>query len=118
MLRRQNPFEWPPLLESIIVFNQVLAQDPANAFATMDEDSRAAYRQRVEKLAKRADLDELKTAEMALQMARVAVSNPHSNPRVTERMSHVGYYLFEEGLPEFSKRIGYHPAAVDRIRAF
>ena len=33
-------------------------------------------------------------------------------------MSHVGYYLFEEGFPEFSQRIGYHPAPADRMRAF
>jgi cyclic beta-1,2-glucan synthetase len=117
-LRRLNQFEWPPLLEQMIVFNQVLAQDPVNAFATMDEDSRAAYRQRVEKLAKRADLDEIKTAEMALQMARAAALKPYTNSRLTERMSHVGYYLFEEGLPEFSHRIGYHPPPADRMRAF
>jgi cyclic beta-1,2-glucan synthetase len=116
-LRRLNQFEWPQLLEQLIVFNQVLSQDPVNAFATMDEDSRAAYRQRVENLASRADLDELKTAEMALQMARAAALNPHSDPRLTERMSHVGYYLFEEGFPEFSQRIGYHPLLADRVRA-
>ena len=51
-LRRLNQFEWPQLLEQMIVFNQVLAQDPVDAFATMDEDSRTAYRQRVEKAGK------------------------------------------------------------------
>jgi hypothetical protein len=115
-LRRLNQYEWQELLEELTVFNSILALDPAGAFAGMEEESRATYRLRVAQLASRADLDEVQTATMALEMARTAVERPVANSRLTRRMSHVGYYLFEEGFDEFAQRIGYHPSAGEQIR--
>jgi cyclic beta-1,2-glucan synthetase len=117
-LRRLNQFDWHLLLEQITVFNRILAEDPANAFAGMDEESRAAYRLRVANLARHANLDEVETAVTALQMARAAAASPVGDPRLARRMSHVGYYLFEEGFVGFSQRIGYHPPPAERMRAF
>lgn len=115
-LRRMEQMDWRDLLEQVVAFHQVLAQDPAGAFSAMDDESRANYRARVAELAKRADLNEVQTAAKAVAMARAAATQPAANPRMARRMSHVGYYLFEEGLPAFSHAIGYHPPPVVRLR--
>ncbi len=117
-LRRLNQFDWHLLLEDITVFNSILAQDPVDAFAHMDEESRANYRLRIADLARHANADEVEAATIALQMARDAAASPSPNPRLTRRTSHVGYYLFDEGFTAFAQRIGYHPPPVERLRAF
>jgi cyclic beta-1,2-glucan synthetase len=115
-LRRLNQFEWQLLLEEIVAFNRVLAEDPAGAYARMEEENRASYRQRVAELAQDSDCSEIELAQVTLQMAREAAGRPASNPRLAQRMSHVGYYLFEEGFEELSRRVGYHAPAKERLR--
>jgi hypothetical protein len=115
-LRRLNQFEWRELLESLIAFDAVLRQDPTGDFPRMEAETRASYHMRVADLAAHADLSELETAEMALELAREASSRPEANPRCTRRLSHIGCYLFAEGLPELRRRIGYHPPLMQRVR--
>lgn len=123
-LRRLNQFEWPEVLEPLVPFTKVLLVDPAGAFGRMEEETRDAYRLRVAELAKYADASELEVAEKALSLAMAAAARPnstggpaHGDPRLQRRISHVGYYLFEQGFPMLSREIGYHPPIVDRIRA-
>jgi hypothetical protein len=115
-LRRLNQFEWRDLLESLIGFDAVLRQDPTGDFARMEPETRAAYHIRVADLAAHADLSEMETAKMALQLARDASARPESNPRCTLRLSHIGYYLFAEGVAELRRRIGYHPPFMQTVR--
>ena len=107
-LRRLNQYEWRNLLESILAFDAVLRRDPVGVFSKMEDETRASYHMRVADLAAHADKSELETAQMALQLAQDAQRKPESNPRCSVRLSHIGYYLFAEGLPELRKRIGYH----------
>ena len=125
-LRRLNQFEWPEVLEPLVPFTKVLLADPAGAFGRMEEETRDAYRLRVAELARYADASELEVAEKALALARAAAGRPdsagghghggHRDPRLQRRLSHVGYYLFEQGLPLLSREIGYHPPMADRMR--
>lgn len=117
-LRRLNQYEWPLLLEKLIAFNATLELDPAGAYASMDEESRATYRTQIAEVAKRADASEAQAAFAALQLAREAAVKGDSDPRLARRMSHVGYFLFEEGFPAFAHRVGYHPPPAKRIRSF
>ena len=116
-LRRLNQFEWPDVLEPLVPFHSLLLQDPAGVFERMEEETRDSYRLRVAELAAHADASEMKVAETALLLARSAADPPSSDPRLARRVSHVGYYLFEQGFAELSRRIDYHPPAVDRLRA-
>ena len=115
-LRRINQFEWQLVLEEVVAFNQILASDPAGAYSRMEEETRSSYRERVATLARDSDCGEVETAATAVRMARDAQAQGSSSTRLTNRMSHVGYYLFEEGLERLSQQIGYHAPLKERLR--
>jgi len=117
-LRRLGQVEWRNILEPLIVFDAVLRQDPSNVFANMEDETRNSYHLRVAELAKNADTSEVQTAQIALDLARGAAKKGDPDPRRAYRMSHIGYYLFAEGVPLLSDRIRYHPTAMERIRGF
>jgi cyclic beta-1,2-glucan synthetase len=107
-LRRLNQYEWRKLLESILVFDAVLRQDPTGVFARMEDETRATYHERVATLAARSDKTELETATEALVLAARASSRKGRDPKQARRESHIGYYLFAEGLSGLRKQISYH----------
>jgi cyclic beta-1,2-glucan synthetase len=115
-LRRLNQFEWRDLLESLIVFDSILRQDPTGVFARMEAESRSAYHIRIAELAKNGDLTEVGTAQMALEMARKASLEVQSDPRKAWRCSHIGYFLFAEGLKKLKVRISYNPPMFERLQ--
>ena len=117
-LRRLNQFEWELLLEQVVAFNRTLGEDPAGAYLRMEEETRSSYRQRVAQLAKDSDCSESELADVVLKMARAAAARPTNNPRLQLRMSHVGYYLFEEGFEELVQHIGYHAPLDEQLRLF
>jgi len=115
-LRRLDQAEWRPILEPLIAFDAILRQDPAGAFAKMDDETRSVYHQRVAEMARHANLSEFATAEAALHLAHEAAGASHADERVALRKSHIGYYLVAEGVPQLHHRIGYHPPLVERLR--
>ncbi len=106
------------LLEPLIVFDGLLRQDPANAYATMDFETREMYRKRVAEYGRRSDFSEVQVAAAALELAREARKVKSTDPRVGRRRSHVGYYLIDNGFPQLASRIGYRPGFLDRLRTF
>jgi cyclic beta-1,2-glucan synthetase len=117
-MRRLNQFEWRLLLESLVSFDATLRQDPAQAYAGMEDETRHAYQLRVAHLAAYADEDEAQVARTAFHMAREAARAGDADPRLAQRKSHIGFYLLAEGLPELKRRIGYHSPAGERMRLF
>ena len=117
-MRRLNQFEWRTVLEPLIAFDFILREDPAGVFAHMEDETRHNYHLRVAELAQHADAGEVETAELALELARRAAKATDSDPRHARRTKHIGYYLFAEGLPLLSRRIGYHPPPIERLRSF
>jgi cyclic beta-1,2-glucan synthetase len=115
-LRRLNQAEWSALLESLVAFDAILRQDPGNVFARMEEETRSAYRTRVAELAAHADANEVQTAQIALDLALEAKNTGDADPRLVLRKTHIGYYLFGEGLERLEHLIGYYPPALDRFR--
>jgi hypothetical protein len=117
-LSRLEQFEWPPLLESLTSFDAVLRQDPGGTYAAMDDETRYAYRNRVAHLARHADFNEFEVARAAIGLALAAKRTGDADPRRAERIQHVGYTLFSEGLADLKHRIGYHGPPAERIRDF
>ncbi len=115
-LRETGFADWVSLLESLIVFDATLRQDPANTYSLMDFETREAYRKRVAKYARHSEFSETKVAEEVLTLAREAQQVGNTDPRVYLRRSHVGYYLVDKGVPQLAARIGYRPALLDRLR--
>ena len=116
-LRRLNQFEWHTVLEPLVPFQSILCSDPDGVFTRMEEENRDTYRLRIAELAHNADASEMETAQAALDLAHEAAAATHTDPRVARRLSHIGYYLFEEGFAELAHRIGYHPPFMSRLRA-
>ncbi len=116
-LREVGFTDWPSLLESLILFDTTLRQDPSQSYAKMEFETRESYRKQVAKYARHSEFSELQVAAAALSLAREAWKVPITDPRVYLRRSHIGYYLVDKGFSQLSSRIGYRPAFIDRLRA-
>lgn len=117
-LREINQLHWKDVLDSQIVFDKVLREDPAGAYAQMDFDSRDLYRDRVVKIAERSDATEMEVAQAALALAKNPQKQKFSDPREAMRQSHIGYYLVGPGAPDLHARVGFRPPLDWRIRHF
>ncbi|HEU0276875.1 MAG TPA: hypothetical protein VFQ95_03515, partial [Rhodanobacteraceae bacterium] len=111
-LRQLTEHNWPELIERVGGVDQVLARDPAGAYARMDFATRGRYRNAVEKLAALSGHDELDVARRALALAeRPCASN--SDPRTR----HVGYYLVGPGRFAFAHALGARTPPDHRLAA-
>lgn len=115
-LRRMNQIEWRDILEPLVAFDAVLRLDPGGIFGKMEEETRAAYRLRIAELARHADTNEVQTAQIALELAQTAERTEYSDLRMAKRKSHIGYYLFADGVRELKLRIGFRPSPMERLR--
>jgi cyclic beta-1,2-glucan synthetase len=117
-LREVGFADWVPLLESLIVFDPTLRQDPAQSYSLMDFETREAYRKCIAKYARYSEFTESQVAAAALELAHQAWKLPITDPRLYLRRSHIGYYLIDTGFPQLAGKIAYRPAFIDRLRAF
>ncbi len=109
---------WKAVIEPLILFDHVLREDPAGAYARMDYETRELYRKHLVKIADRCDCSEMQVATEAVALARRAKERHNENPRVTLRESHVGFYLQAEGAPILRERVGFQPTISQRLRIF
>ncbi|MGC2299417.1 MAG: glycosyl transferase, partial [Acidobacteriaceae bacterium] len=116
-LREIAYVDWFFVMEPLVVFDAVLREDPAGAYAHMDFDSREVYRKQVSRIARYSDCTETEVARHAIDLATAAKQQPVVDPRVYLRRAHVGYYLIDRGFDELKARIGYHPRFIDRVRS-
>lgn len=84
-------FDFSLIIERQSRAEQILSEDPAGAYARMDERSRALYRDRLGRIAEKRGISESDAARLAVELAKKA-----SVPR--ER--HVGYYILERELDQ------------------
>jgi cyclic beta-1,2-glucan synthetase len=116
-LRAVTHTDWAFFIEPLILFDATLRQDPAQAYASMDFDSREFYRKRLAFIARHSDCTESQVAQAALDLAREAVAEPANDSRIKQRRIHVGYYLIDKGFPRLAERTGFHPPLAERARA-
>ncbi len=100
-LRMISRLDWNEFVESQSATEKLLREDPAHVYAAMAFSSRDEYRHVVERLAKRTKRDEESVAIEALSLARDNIGDP--------RLSHVGYWLIDDGRKLLEERIGYKP---------
>ncbi len=115
-LREIAYVDWFFVMEPLVVFDAILREDPAEAYSSMDFDSREVYRKQVSRIARYSDSTENEVARWAIQLATAARQRPIVDERVHVRRAHVGYYLIDRGFEELKSRIGYHPRFIDRVR--
>ncbi len=114
-LRDVSHTSWKEVLEPLILFDGILREDPANAYSRMDFDSRDLYRNQLVDIAENSDFTEMEVAAEALALAQEAVRRSEADPRVGQRVSHVGYYLLAEGTALLHRRVGFTPPLYERI---
>ena len=117
-LRTMTQLHWKDALDSQIIFDKVLEEDPSGFYSKMDFDSRALYRERVVKIAERSDATEMEVAQTALALAAHAQKRDFDDPREARRQSHIGYYLIGPGADELRERVGFRPSFGERVRHF
>jgi len=108
---------WRDEQESLILFDEILSDDPAGAYARMDIESRNIYREKVARIARNSGHTETEVAQAALGLARQARGRRYRDPRVALRESHIGFYLVGEGAEILCERMDFQPALGDRFRA-
>ncbi|MFZ1008538.1 MAG: glucoamylase family protein [Candidatus Sulfotelmatobacter sp.] len=117
-LRDVAQTSWSEVLEPLILLDGVLRRDPAGAYARMDIESRAVYREKLSKIAKRSDMTEMEVANEVLGLAQRAESKNYQDPRIRRRESHVGYYLVSEGTAQLHERVGFKPDPIQTLRVW
>ena len=115
-MRESSYAGWPVLIEELVAFEAILRKDPAQTYARMDFDSREQYRKRVSEIARHAEATESQVASAAVAMARGAQQESSTDERLHLRRMHVGYYLVDKGFTDLSRRVGYRPRWIDRVR--
>jgi len=117
-LREIGETSWKEIIEPLVVFDEILRQDPANAYSRMDFDSRELYRKKVVEIAAHCDFTEMEVAQRVLKLAQSAEKTAPPNSRLTVRRSHVGYYLLAEGRDLLYHEVKVRPSIGSRIQSF
>ena len=96
-----SSLNWDELFQHLSYVENILSHDPDDVYSSMDVYSKGYYMSQIEKLARIYDVSERHIAQRAVDVAQeVAVANGLLNHIENKhlRRSHVGYYLFGEGI--------------------
>ena len=95
-LRFLSALDWHEFVESMSHVEQVLQDDPAKAYNSMDFNTRDHYRHIIEKIAKKCNFSEIEVARKSIELAKkgAELNGPE------DRTAHVGFYLIGKGLPQ------------------
>jgi cellobiose phosphorylase len=95
-LRFLSALDWREFVESMSYVEQLLHEDPAEAYISMDFNTRDRYRHVIEKIAKKCNFSEIEVAHKSIELAKkgAELNGP------VDRTAHVGFYLIGKGLPQ------------------
>jgi len=106
-MRLISNIDWADFVESVSYVDRAFEQYPD--FQRMDFVTRNRYRRAVERLARRAPMDEIQIAQAAVREGQGATKS-NRNPREADP----GFYLIGRGKRGFEKRIGFRPSFLQR----
>ncbi len=126
-LRFLSNLDWRDCFEELSLVDQILSQDPAGVYRSMDFATRDRYRGQVEKLSRGSKLGELEVAQRAVKaaadenMTRVQSGAPERDQRehdllIYQPSGHVGFYLVDDGRRDFASALGYRRTQFSRFR--
>ena len=93
-LRFLSAINWREFVESMSHVEQELHTDPAEAYSTMDFNTRDHYRHVIEKIAKKCNYSEVEVARKSIELAKRGAKQNG----LKDRTAHVGFYLINKGL--------------------
>ena len=100
-MRLVSNIDWAEFFENVSLTDQALRNHPG--YQKMDFPTRDRYRRAVEKLGRRAPMDEI-------AIATAAVHEGDLDPQAPARQRDPGYYLIGKGRHAFEEKIGYRPS--------
>jgi cyclic beta-1,2-glucan synthetase len=106
-LRVLATLDWPKFFELTSTLEAQLRQDPSGVYSRQDFATRDRYRQIVEKIARGSRKKETEVAEVLLNLSR------QRQDEASPERSHIGYFLVDDGRPEFEKALKYQAPIVD-----
>jgi len=111
-MRAVAALAWNAFFERTSAVEALLRKDPLGVYAATDPGTRDRYRHAVENIGKRVKTGELGVARATLALAEAAHASSPGNPR----LSHVGYYLVDEGRSLLEARVRYRPPLAEGVR--
>ena len=116
-LRLIGERDWRSIVEPLSVVHRALLDDPV--YGRMDFESREIYRQRIDKISRRSDVNELELARLIVRMAGETEVDRSASDTLSDRLRHVGYYLLDPvGLQQLGRRIAYRPSFTSSLQRF
>lgn len=111
-LRLLSSMDWRDFVESISQVEQILHQDPAEIYTSMDFFTRDHYRHVVEKIAKRSILSEVDIANKIIELAQEGAKKNG----IKDRTAHVGFYLVARGRKDLESFAQINHSLISNIR--
>ena len=102
-LRFLGTMDWREFVETMSIVEQTLREDAGGMYGKMDFSTRDRYRHVVEKIAKSGQLSEFEVAAEAVRLSHKSAADKNSTNDRTDRETHVGYYLVDNGLPQLEE---------------
>lgn len=111
-MRSINTIDWNIFFRQSSRVETILASDPGEVYAKMNDASRDQCRHAVEELARRSERSETEVAAATLELAAASCDE------CEDYRAHVGYYLIDDGRPELYQKLRYTPRFDVRLREF
>jgi len=119
-LKQAAEINWQDWFESVSLVHRTLLRDPAGAYEQCDFLTRDSYRHRIETLARGLQISEeaiaLATVEMAKQYQE-NIAKAEQDDR-SQKLSHVGYYLVDEGRAQLEHLLGWRRPLMERLHDY
>lgn len=98
-LREIDCINWRRFFQNTSIVEKILMQDPIDVYRKMDFKSKDYYRHKIEKIAKKYDLDE---ADIATKIINLTKKDKNID---CEYKKHVGYYLVDDGIKDLGEEL-------------
>jgi cyclic beta-1,2-glucan synthetase len=109
-LRTIARLDWKEFVESQSATEKILRKDISGFYEQMTFATRDHYRHVIEHIARRTKKAEEEVATVALTLSSANAMNP--------RLSHIGYYIVDQGRDDLEQATGYTPPFSERVYRF
>jgi cyclic beta-1,2-glucan synthetase len=111
-LRLLEALDWTEFVEQQSIVEQTLRSDKNGIYGSMDFPTRDQYRHIVERIAKKTEKSEFEVAQIAINLAKESAPDAETD----ESVSHVGYYLIDQGLEQTKKLASMQETMAEKVR--
>jgi cyclic beta-1,2-glucan synthetase len=101
-MREMSSINWREWFEAMSFVHREFLSDPVGVYSKCDFETRDLYRHHLELLARRVKMAEHEAARLLVELAK---QPPLIDPRRTDSLSHIGFYLIGDGRRFFEEKI-------------